>query len=291
MPSNQEALETGTTSALDRMDLTARLTDMLVPFLEDHEFRLSDFGQHVILRDNGSLVARIRRRVSKKSDEVLMVKFAPDYVCTYKDRPENLFLLDAKASITPVIFGAQIDKISIAAKLPHLERQDIGEVEREAWDVYNRFYPKDRVAICFASPYHPRLLVAEWVSNIKPLYRLEVDVNTEAGGSGTPHVNIHLKRMRTLEEFLDQNFGVKVDQAGYKAILDFIKTWGLNKPRGRVNWKQFNNVVRSLQRVCPWLQERWLDGRGPAPIPPLMVEPTGVKPPILPAAASKTKRS
>jgi hypothetical protein len=263
-------LETGTTSALDRMALTARLTDMLIPFLQDHEFITSEFGQHVILQDHGTILAKLKRLESKKSREVLMLKFSPDYLCAYQSKSEHLFLMDAKSSITPIFFAAQIEVIRRSANLPELRREDIGEIEREAWDVYNSFFPKERVVICFACPYHPRLLVAEWVSKVMPLYRLKVDDNIEAGGSGTPHVNIHLGKMRTLPEFLAQEFGVSVDTATYNAILDFIKTWDLNKSAGRVNWTQFNNVIRDLQRTCPWLKQRWPDNHPAAQKPPLL---------------------
>jgi hypothetical protein len=257
MPSNeQQPLETGTTSALDRMALTGRLTQDLLPFLQEHGFKIEEFGQHQILRDHSWLLARLKKLDSKKSQAVLMVKFSPDYLCVHESKPKRLFFLDAKASITPVFFSSQIELIRTTSKLKELRREDIGEVEREAWDVYSRFFSASDVAICFASPYHPRLLVAEWVSRITPLYRLEADRNLEAGGSGTPHVNIHLGRMRTVSEFLREEFRVSVDEDGLRVITDFIKTWPLNKPRGRVNWKQFNNVVRDLKHTCPWLEYR-----------------------------------
>ena len=83
------------------MALTARLTRKLVPFLEDHRFFTADFGQHVILQDHKTILAKLKRLESKKSREVLMVKFAPDYLCAHESKPEDLFFLDAKASITP----------------------------------------------------------------------------------------------------------------------------------------------------------------------------------------------
>lgn len=254
---NTRRLESGTTSALDRMALTGRLTGLVIPLLEAHGFRIHEFGQHIILQQHKRILARLKRLDTKKSEEILMVKFAPDYVFSFNDQPEQVFLMDAKASITPVFFPSQIEKIRQASRLDHLDREDIGEVEREAWDVYNRFYPKDQVAICFACPYNPRVLLTEWVSRIKPLYRLDIDRNLEASGSGTPHVNIHLGQMRTLKNFVQAEFGVSLGGPQYEELINFIKTWPLNKPVGRVNWTQFNNVVKALKRRCPWLEERW----------------------------------
>ena len=251
--------ETGTTSALDRMDLTGRLTRQLIPLLEDHGFKIHEYGQHVILQQHTRILSRFRKLNSKLSNEVLMLKFSPDYLSAFPPKNNFLFLLDAKASITPVFFQAYIDTVRQSCGLAALFREDIGEVEREAWDNYNQRYPKDHVAICFACPYHPRLLVCEWVSKMTPLYRLAMDRNTAAGGSGTPHVNIHLGKMRTLGAFVSEEFGVALDEQRYSVLLEFIKTWPLNKPAGRVNWVQFNNVVAALQKSCPWIKGRWPD--------------------------------
>jgi hypothetical protein len=265
-------LETGTTSALDRMALTRRLIDQLLPILEGSGFIIHEFGQHVILQQNRAILARLKKLNSKKSPPTLMVKFSPDYLCAHTNKPGLIFLMDAKTSITPVFFQSWIDEVGRTSGFPQLSREDVGAVEREAWDVYNKFYPPDRVAICFATPYNPRLLVAEWVNKIQLLYRLKEDRNLEAGGSGTPHVNIHLGRMRTLIDFVRQEFEIELDGTSYNDLLSFIKTWPLNKPKipppGGVNWTQFNNAVKSLQKTCPWLKERWPEGHPRAPKAP-----------------------
>src|SRR3989442_621632 len=155
-------METGTTSYLDRMQLTARIDEVIMPFLDDHGFSVFKFGQDVIFKDSSFIRSKIKKLESKKSYEVLMMKFWPDFICTMENHPNGLFLLDTKASITPVFFGSYIDKLREGAGLKTLRREDIGEIEREAWDVYNKFFPKRKVAICFACPYHPRLLVIEW---------------------------------------------------------------------------------------------------------------------------------
>lgn len=248
-------METGTTSFLDRFGLTTRLDENLKPFLADCGFDVMDYGHPVILQHNTAMIARMRKREYKKSPPVLMVKFSPDFVAVHSVSGTEPFFFDSKASITPVFFGAQIRRISDQSGFADLRREDILEIEREAWDVYNGFYPKKHTAIIVACPYHPRLLLGEWVYRVTPLFRFKQDHNDGAGGSGTPHVNLHMGIMRTLEEFLTQEFGTVVDKNGYQAILDFIKLWPLNKP-GVVNWTQFNNVIVDLQRTCPWLKTR-----------------------------------
>jgi len=97
-------------------------------------------------------------------------------------------------------------------------------------------------------------LVMEWASNIRDLFRFKKDTNVRAAGSQTPHVNIDLDSMRTLQEFLSEEFDVDLDEAAYTEMVDFVKTWPLSNP-GRP-WKQFNNCVVKLQPTCPWLRCR-----------------------------------
>ena len=84
-------------------------------------------------------------------------------------------------------------------------------------------------------------------------------------GSRTPHVNLHMGRMRTLRDFLHEEFDVDVDVDAYEGMVDYVKTWPLGKPQGIVNWFQFNDAVHSLRRTCPWIKHRTQDQLGPPP--------------------------
>lgn len=278
-----ETLETGTHHFLDRMNLTARFEQTLDPFLGDHGFEVMPFGQSVLLGENTWIASRLKRIAMKKSLAALMVKFSPDFIVVKGDPSPLLFFCDVKASITPVFFGSQIQRIRLHSDQPGLQRSHIGEIEREAWFSYNTFYPSNEVAIVVASPYSTRPVLAEWVSNIRCLWCYSgekrngkpvpwdcskcsvktkkgfgVVVNEEAGGSGTPHTNIDFRSMRTLDEFLLQEFNVTVDRDLYEeAVVGFVKQWPLNKPRGSVTWKQFNNPIRELREEgCAWLEYR-----------------------------------
>jgi hypothetical protein len=246
--------ETGVTSHLDRMNLTVRLCELLDVLLEAHGIDFQEYGQNVILRGNGSLAARWKKLDVKKSDVVLMTKFSPDYLLHHEESG-TLFLLDAKASITPMFFDGAIQNIRNLSGVRDLDRHRIGEIEREAWDNYRIRFPPRKVAICFATPYNPSLVLAEWASDLESLYRFVADTNDAAAGSRTPHVNIDLNDMRPLDRFLAEELGVKIDGEMYGDLLEEVKSWGLNKPN-RVNWAQFNNVIAVLRGKCPWVAGR-----------------------------------
>jgi len=249
-------MDTNTTNNIGRMNLTKRLEEVLKPFLTDEGFLIEDFGYNITLRNNSSMSTILKKLIVKKSKTALMVKFSPDFICIKNGDKQGLFFLDTKTSITPIFFESYIERLRNMAQLPKLHREDIGEIEREAWDSYNDFYPSKNVIIVIACPYNPNLILAERVSNILCFYRFEKDTNVEAGGSRTPHVNIHLGKMRRLDIFLKEEFGIDVDSSKFNEIIEFIKKWDINKPMGRVNWKQYDNAIKKLKQTCPWIKDR-----------------------------------
>lgn len=290
-----DELETGTGSFLNRFGLTRRLEENLEAFLSDHGVDLSPYGNPVVLRDSPRLQTRLKKPQAKAGLPATMVKFTPDYIAIPQGDPSRLFLLDAKVSITPVFFGTQVDRVSAnrpkaVASRTHEKRppileltaSDIGEIEREAWFSYNRFYPSRAVAIVMAVPYSPRVLLADWVSNIQCMWckrddRADVPwdceacpvfgsaggafgvmVNKNAAGSGTPHTNLFLSQMRTLDQFLLEEFAIPVDKDNYDLMLNIVKSWPLSKPYA-VNWTQYNRFIARMKPTCPWLQYRIKD--------------------------------
>lgn len=278
-------LETGTTHFLDRFALTRRLEESLEGLLTDHGLQILTFGQTAILHGNSWMNSRLKKLDTKENLAALMVKFSPDYVTSKESGKPVLFFMDAKVSITPIFFEAQINRIRLHSKQTGLGRSHIGEIEREAWFSYNTFYPRDEVVLIIASPYSTRLILAEWVGKIRCLwcYKGNVEgvptawdcdtcpvktrkgfgviVNEAAGGSGTPHTNIDFRSMRTLPDFLEQELGVKLEAETYNfTMLDFVKKWPLNKPAGTITWKQYNGAIRDLRdEGCTWLKYRMLD--------------------------------
>lgn len=249
-------METGTTSHLDRLNLTKRLDEMIKPFLEDCGFTIEEFGYNITLRDASPMFYRMKKLEVKKSEAALIVKFSPDFISIKRGKKKDLFFIETKASITPIFFESYIQRLRDMSGITDLKREDIGEIEREAWDTYNDRYPKEKVVIIMACPYNPKLLVAEKVSKINCFHRFKKDINYDAGGSKTPHVNIHLGQMRRLDLFLKDEYGVKINVEFFNEIIEFIKKWDINKPIGRVNWTQFNNCISKLKVSCPWLKHR-----------------------------------
>ena len=242
----------GTATFFQRFELTERLQEMVIPFLQETNIVISEYGQNIILGKNGSLAARLKRLESKKSPAALMVKFAPDFVC-YAKNSKTLFFMDIKTSLTPVLFQSQLHILSKQYG-QRLQREQVGLVEREAWENYNNRYPSEKTTILMACPYNPKLLLMEWVSKVKLIFRFKKDINENAAGSKTPHVNIDLNAMRALSTFINEELGGAINQEYYDTMINYVKSWPLSNP-GRP-WMQFNACVRELQLTCPWIRQR-----------------------------------
>ena len=236
-----------------RLSLATRFDNAIVPLLKQSGMDVYPFGAPVLLNGASRVYALLRQLQSKRFPAALMMKFSPDYIIV-PPNGKDPFFLDTKASVTPVFKDSHIETIANNCGITGLQRQDVGEVEREAWDSYNNFYSGQRTAICFAAPYHPKLIAIEWCSNIIPMYRIKEDTNLQSAGSRTPHINIHLGKMRAFADFLKEEFGADLS-TDKEALFTEIKSWPLSKPPGfTVTWQLFKDVGYELKKTCPWLQ-------------------------------------
>src|SRR5215204_3184548 len=99
----------GTHSFLDRMDMTKRLDDALLPFLQEHGIEHFFFGSPVLLKGASTIQAKLKQLAVKKFPAALMIKYSPDFILSYAFDSKGPFLLDTKASVTPVFKDRQIE--------------------------------------------------------------------------------------------------------------------------------------------------------------------------------------
>jgi len=266
----------------DRMDLGNMLEENVKEFFDEFDFEVIPFGLDSILK-NSHIRSIIRKNIDYKvSMPVLMLKFSPDFIIVSKAKADHntFFLLDTKVSITPIFFRKQIERIAKHTGKDNLQRKDILEIEREAWFTYNTFYDPNNVAILMACPYNPKVLLCEWVSNIECLWCYKtkeqglpipwdcsdcpirtrndksfgVVVNRLSAGSGTPHTNIYANSMRPLEQFLEEEFSIDIDIDYINSFKEYFKIEKINKPKGKVNWRQDNRAIKEIRKYCPWVK-------------------------------------
>lgn len=168
----------------------------------------------------------IRALYECMDDTANFARYAPDSLVVHRPT-RRAFFVEYKVMQKPATPGmireratnryAQLDEAEWTRAKRGLTPETWGIIEREALDNYLLLAASHvRVCLVVAASYHPELLLAEWTERLLVVYRQQDRVKAEPGrranpyaaGSGTPYVNIHLGRMRTLERFLTEEFEV-----------------------------------------------------------------------------------
>lgn len=137
------------------------------------------------------------------------IRFAPDFFVLDTSKPDSLYLLEYKCTRTPLYSERRIEALRRKAQDLHLDWPDIGQWEASAFDNYKALWGIGvRVAVLNYCPYHSRPLVCDFVDRAVELGRFSVTTNT-ATGSRTPFVNLDLRMLRSLDQFLADEHGLE----------------------------------------------------------------------------------
>ena len=153
-------------------------------FWDGHELQQSlyhvDTGYETHIPEN---IRDLLRDVYNKTTRHL--RFTPDYLIVEKDNPDNVYYLEYKCT----------QKI-------YRDLKNRGQIELDAYDNYVALQSIGvRVAVLNYVAYHDRLLLCDFIENIREVRRSEGLTKTDTG-SGTGYVNTDLNGMRTLLDFL-----------------------------------------------------------------------------------------
>lgn len=147
-----------------------------------------------------------QEKLKRRSDEeALGIRFNPDAEIIPDDsRGEPRTFLEYKSMTTP--------------RYTLRDRQwDEGQVEADAWENYVRLTEEgSRVALLVCCPYHPRVLLCEYVSK-ELLTRQRSEVRSTTVGSRTDYVNIDLTKMRSMTDFFVEEY--KVPRKGTASLV------------------------------------------------------------------------
>ena len=181
------------------------------------------FGQETHLpREAMGVLRNLRQNMT-----AYFIRFAPDYFVIDKSDPAKLYFLEYKCTQTPLFSASRIKDIGIELHKPMLDWRDIGQWELEPYDNYVRLTTLGvKIAILNYCAYHNRRVLCEFVDSISGVYREEVRLGTMEG-SGTPYVNLDLKPMRSLHDFLCQEHNL--DRDLISSICNEIETELLDK--------------------------------------------------------------
>jgi hypothetical protein len=129
------------------------------------------------------------------------IRFAPDCFVVDLRRPELTYLLEYKHTNTPLSYDSRLRQLQAESRAD-LQFADVGQWEAAAYDNYDALAGLGvRVCVLNYVPYHPRPLLCDSSSSVRPIYR-SPGVGTTTKGSRTPWINFDLTRLRSLDAFL-----------------------------------------------------------------------------------------
>lgn len=203
----------------------------------------------------------------------MIIKFAPDFIILTKTKPQKIYFLEVKHSISPIYTKSRLNLMKKQAFDNTLKISDVGVVAREALLSYRRYYPN--TILLMASPYNPKKLMAQFAENVKCLYcyrsnKPDYDCNNcpamnnrffdieranNSTGSQTPMTNVDLRSFDNAKNFFAK-LGIKINES----ILDEIEKLIINEPvcfDNKVLNNRKNEVIQSLiNDGCYWLEKQ-----------------------------------
>ena len=218
-----------------RNDLTTIITDEIRNMFCADDVEIIPFGVETISNGNACLDNFIKEKASNETWSSMLVKFAPDFIMLKKNKPQELYFLEIKTTVTPLCSSTNIKEIRNRHKNTKLS--DMGIIAREAWNAYNNLFPN--CIILAGCSYNSKLLMAQFVKNIKCLrcyggengsaFNCDVclmkkhdlfpaERNYNSTGSKTPHTNIDYSTFQECEEFF-KTLGIGVN----KNVVDKLK--------------------------------------------------------------------
>ena len=209
-------------SFTDRTDKANRLLELLTtlywssyPIKDERGIFHEPYGYETHLSAQTRDV--LKRMYTKTAKHI---RFTPDYVVgqSGSNAPEPVVLIEYKVTTTP--------RYTLGKR-----QWDSGQIEADAWDNYiNLANSGVRVAILIYCPYHSRPLLCDFPNN-DWLTQARSAVQQSQTGSKTDYCNINLSKIRTFNDFMEDEFEVPLTVSAplVKAVLDSAKTEDLLK--------------------------------------------------------------
>lgn len=165
------------------------------------------FGYETHISDSVRRLLRFIRTPTSK-----YIKYAPDYFVIDKRCPDKVYLLEFKATRTPLYSEYRINNIRKNAGDPTICWSNIGQMEELAYENYVSLGKLNiRVVILNYCAYYERPLLCDNVDSFKIIHRDSLKFR-QGEGSGTPWVNFDTRSVMTFLDFICQEHGFsKVD--------------------------------------------------------------------------------
>lgn len=192
----------------------------------------------------------LRQDFVKKSKPILMLRYIPDFIVIDRENRVESFFLDTKVMFTPVYLNTLPDQINRNLN-DNISFENIGLIEREAYMSYMLYQNAGvKVAILCVCTYNPNFIFCDFVENIKTLFVENKNRNSFSSGSTTPRVNIDLRRMSGLEQFMLKNKLLQNKEIFDNLFKDLNKIFNFIGLPKKIYPTRANEVKLLIEKIC-----------------------------------------
>ncbi len=169
--------------------------------------RMIPFGYETHIPEEIRTLLRFERTITARH-----IKFAPDFFVVDVENPEGVYLLEFKATRTPLYSSNRIRSIQRETGDPSLGWESIGQMEALAYDNYVALDGIEvRMTVLNYCAYNENPLRCDFIGNFKIVHR-DVVQTAHLKGSGTPWVNYDLRCIRGLTQFISNEHRIDHDE-------------------------------------------------------------------------------
>lgn len=259
-----------TNSYKGRVKLTNIIEENITTLFDTEKVVVVPYGVLNLLKDQDEIITYLSELSVNNKHAEMILKFAPDYLLFKKTEPKKIYFLEVKCSITPCWSEYRVNRIRDTHNNEHIDESNIGEVAREAFLSYKRYYPE--TIVLYGATYNRKVLMAQFANKIECLYCFksggeydcnhcpvdegeffELERNSHSSGSKTPNTNINLDTFENANSFFD-SLGISFNQEMYDFVYNEIIKAGVNLTSVKDACRK-NEIIDVVNRNgCSWLK-------------------------------------
>jgi hypothetical protein len=188
----------------ERIDLSSRMDATITSFLRLLGFIVEHTGYEKYISEE----TKAKLRTVHNIPSVNFLRYQPDLFVWQNNR---YFFVELKVMNSPIKYASRVKSLQEASGLNDLSSENIGAVETASIKNYEnlRKIGVDILIIVYCT-FNPNFFVAEWEENILRFFNDNVRIGA-GNASFTPYTNVHLDKMRTLQNIFKSDFDINVN--------------------------------------------------------------------------------
>jgi len=197
----------------ERLKISENMANTLIPFLNKQGFIIEQTGYENYVSSN----TRSNLRFVHNNPTVTFLRYLPDYFCMFQN---DYFFIEIKVMDSPIKLDSRVKKLQQITGINDLSKENIGVIETAALNNYKNLSKIGvKILIIIYCTFHPERVLLEWENNLIKFYDDKVKIG-QGNASFTPYTNIHLDKMKNIQDFFQNEFKIKFDEQTVSSLIN-----------------------------------------------------------------------